>query len=289
MSKISKALEKALRERVSREKDQPAAIGSVLSRSRPGVPVVTAPSVSSNVDPHIVTYHDRHNPIAEQYRILRTHLHSIKKEQGLGAILLTSAFSNEGKSVTALNLALTLAQNPDCKVLLIDADLRKGTVKRWLGLEKSMGLTDILCGRAQPVDALVRVEGTHLTILPSGSTMQDPSDKLHSEMMRSMIQQFKRQFDYVLIDSPPLLLVTDPGILCQHVDGVILVVRAGHTPRRSILQAQERLDQVKARTIGTILTHAEYYNPLYQKYYRAYQEESQEQQNGSNGSSAPAA
>ncbi len=276
MSKISKALEKAARERIVKERQEPIVTApTVRPRGDALSPVATT---SSHVDPHIVAFHDRHNPIAEQYRMLRTHLHSIKQDQGLGSILFTSAFSNEGKTVTALNVALTLAQNPDCRVLLIDADLRKGSVKRWLGMERATGLTDVLCGRAQPHEALVRVQTTNLTVMPSGPTLQDPSDKLHSDLMRSMIHQFKRQFDYVLVDSPPLLIVTDPGILCQHVDGVVLVVRAGHTPRRSVLQAQDRLDQVKARTIGTILTHAEYYNPLYQKYYRAYNEE-----NGANG------
>jgi capsular exopolysaccharide synthesis family protein len=288
MSKISKALEKAAREGALRERERPTVTVPSTRIASDGSRLSVA-SAASNVDPHIVVYHDRNNPIAEQYRMLRTHLHSIKQDKGLSSLLVTSAFSGEGKTVTALNLALTLAQNPDCRVLLIDADLRKGTIKRWLGLDRSIGLSDVLCGRAQASDALVRIESTHLTVMPSGRTMQDPSDKLHSDLMQSLIAQFKRQFDYVVIDSPPLLLVTDPGILSQRVDGVLLVVRAGHTPRRSVLQAHGRLDQVKANTVGSILTYAEYYNPLYQKYYRAYLDEHDQKSNGSGSLEHPTA
>ena len=91
--------------------------------------------------------------------------------------------------------------------------------------------------------------------------------------MRAMLQQFRRQFDFVLIDSAPVLLVTDPCVLSQQVDGVILVVRAGRTPRNALIQAQHKLDQVRAKTIGSVMTHMEYHNPLYERYYNYYKQE----------------
>lgn len=276
MSKITQALEKAARERLRRERDEAppgsdaastlvaAPHSAALERPTDGTPV------AANVDPRIVTYFDRHSIIAEQYRMLRTNLQSMKSGQGFRALMVTSAMHTEGKTVTSINLALTLAQQPNCNVLLIDADLRKGNVQRWLGLDAPSGLSEALSNGKAPDQAVVKVSGSTLKILPAGQITAEPSDLLDSDKMRELLQYFKRQFDYILVDAPPVLLVSDPSIIGRYVDGVLFVVRAGLTQRKQVLHAQAKLEQVKARTIGSILTHAEYHSPFYYRYYRHY-------------------
>ena len=277
MSKITQALEKAARERLRRERGESSHAEPVVPEvpsvvvPQPGLePIVDGTSVAANVDPRIVTYFDRHSVIAEQYRMLRTNLQSMKSSQGFHVLMVTSAMHAEGKTVTAINLALTLAQQPNCKVLLIDADLRKGNVQRWLGLDAPFGLSETLSNGKTPEQAMVRVEGSTLKILPAGQMSAEPSDLLDSDKMREILQHFKRQFDYILVDAPPVLLVSDPSIISRYVDGVLFVVRAGRTQRKQVLHAQAKLEQVRARTIGTVLTHAEYHSPFYYRYYRHY-------------------
>lgn len=277
MSKISKALEKAARDRTkSRRKVTSTPVTApIIQRSH-----LDSPVADSKVDPHIVTYYDRQGIIAEQYRMLRTQLQSMRVGSTGRALLMTGALHNEGKTVTSVNLALTLSQQPGCKVLLIDADLRKASVKRWLGLEVEEGLGDALVSDRDPADFCVRLKGSNLMVLPAGTPISEPSEHLHSKKMKLMIERFKQQFDYVIIDSPPVLLLTDAVILSQQVDGVVFIARAGGTSKKMILEAQDRLHQVNAKMIGTILTHAEYYNPFYAKYYRAYYQQQVEGEGG---------
>ena len=275
MSKITQALEKAARERLRRGRDEgrpeSAEVSAPVAAPRSGLEQPTdGTPVIANVDPRIVTYFDRHSIIAEQYRMLRTNLQSMKSSQGFRTLMVTSAMHTEGKTVTSINLALTLAQQPNCNVLLIDADLRKGNVQRWLGLDAAVGLSETLSNGQAPDQAVVKMSGSALKILPAGRITAEPSDLLDSNKMREILQYFKRQFDYILVDAPPVLLVSDPSIISRCVDGVLFVVRAGRTQRKQVLHAQAKLEQVRARTIGSILTHAEYHSPFYYRYYRHY-------------------
>ncbi len=273
MSKISKALEKAAKDRTKsrRVRKETPVTAPTIKRSQ-----LDSPVANSKVDPHIVTYYDRQGIIAEQYRMLRTQLQSMRVGAAGRALLLTGALHNEGKTVTSVNLALTLSQQPGCKVLLIDADLRKSSVKRWLGLDIKEGLGDALVSDRDAEEFLVRLKGSNLMVMPAGTAISEPSEYLHSRKMKQMIDRFKQQFDYVIIDSPPVLLLTDAVILSQQVDGVIFVARAGGTSKKMLLEAQDRLYQVNAKMVGSILTHAEYYNPFYAKYYRAYYQQEQD-------------
>ena len=116
----------------------------------------------------------------------------------------------------------------------------------------------------------MKLHSSSLTILPSGKVMGEPSEWLDSLTMREYLQQFKKQFDYVIVDTPPILLVADACVLSRYVDGVLLVVRSGRTQRRQLADTQTRLAQVKARIIGSVLTHVEYYLPGYYRYYHYY-------------------
>jgi receptor protein-tyrosine kinase len=223
------------------------------------------------IDPHIIAATASKSPIAEQYRILKTNLQSLRLRPGSKVIVVTSAVHGEGKSVTSINLAMTLARQESLKVALIDADLRKGSIQRWLGLgAHSDGLASVL-GRGGDVNgSLVRLKEPPLTVLPCGPHPEHPAELLESSAMKRLLAVLKTQFDIVIIDAPPVLPVADPGILAGQADGVLLVVRAGKTQRKTVAQAHALLKQMKANVLGSVLTHVEYYLPGYYRYYHQY-------------------
>jgi capsular exopolysaccharide synthesis family protein len=274
MSKITQALEKAARERLQREREQqeqqPTAPASPVTVALAATELTTVPVAGHvQIDPHIVTAGDPQSPVAEQYRILRTNLQSLRPRQGLKTIVMTSAVRGEGKSVTALNLALTMARQDDLKVILLDGDLRRSSVPRWLGIPNpAQGLSTALANGGSLNGSLVKLQSPRLTILPAGPVPEHPAELLESTNMRRLLAALKAQFDLVIIDSPPILSVADPGILASQADGVLLVVRAGKTQRRTVAEAQAQLQQMKAPIIGCVLTHVEHHLPGYYHYYR---------------------
>ena len=276
MSKITKALEKAARERLQRAQE-PTAI--IVPTAPVVVPVVTTRvslgdipvTTDVRVDAHIVSATAAGSPIAEQYRILRANLQSLRLRQGPKAIVVTSSVNGEGKSVTAINLALALARQERCKVALVDADLRKGTVQKWLGLsDRAAGLSSVLRQGGELNGALVHLQSPSLAVLPAGPHPGDPAELLESVAMKRLLALLKTEFDIILIDAPPVLPVADPGILAGQVDGVLFVVRAGKTQRKTVVEAQERLKRTKAALLGCVLTHMEYCLPGSRQYYHYY-------------------
>lgn len=269
MSKITQALEKAARERLQYRQERPNAPAAPVAVSMLPQPALgdTARMTDVQVDPHIISLADTKSPIAEQYRIVKMNLQT----QGGQArtFVVTSALRGEGKSVTSLNLAATLARDERLKVVLVDADLRKSSVNKWLGLpESAEGLSTVLARGGAVQGALIKLATPALTILPAGPVPDDPAALLESSSMRRLLATLKQQFDVVIIDAPPVLSVADPGILAAQVDGTIFVVRTGRTQRRVALQAQSQLQQMRANLIGCVLTHVEHYMPsYYQQYY----------------------
>lgn len=279
MSKITQALEKAARERLKAMEDKPTVSPKAIAVSMPlfqAAPQLneTAEVVGQvNIDAHIVSLSDSKSPIAEQYRMLKANFQSERARKHIKTIVVTSSLNGEGKSVTSLNLALTLARDEQLKVVLVDADLRKSSINKWLGVAQSKtGLSTALRNGGTLNDALIKLQSPALTILPAGPTPHDAAALLESGAMRRVLAALKTQFDVVIIDAPPVLAVADPCILASQSDSTVFVVRAGRTQRRAILQAQNRLQQMKAEILGCVLTHAEDV-PGYSKYYRYYQEE----------------
>ena len=287
MSKITQALEKAARERLQRSQEQVTAPTNTVIT----VPLVTARlgQIASagevRIDPHIVSAVDSKSPIAEQYRILRTNLQSLRLRQSPKVIVVTSAVNGEGKSVTAANLALTLARQENLRVVLVDADMRKSTVHKWLGLgEHPNGLSTILAHGGELDGSLVILKEPPLTVLPAGAHPEHPAELLESLNMKRLLATLKAQFDVIIVDAPPVLAVSDPGILAAQADGTLLVVRAGKTQRKTVLAAQELLKKMRANVLGCVLTHVEYYLPGYARYYHYYRES---MKTGNGTSSAP--
>ena len=273
MSKITKALEKAARERLLHQREHatvtgvPAMVPLELIHSGD----VTMPQRQIRIDPHIVSATDADSPIAEQYRILRTNLQSLRLRPGPKVLVVTSAMHGEGKSVTAINLSLAVARQEHMKVVLVDADLRNGSIHKWLGLEDRLtGVSTVLRHGGELNGSLVRLQSIPLAVLPGGERPEHPAELLESSSMKRLLATLKTQFDLVIIDAPPVLPVADAAILAAQADGVILVVRAGKTQRRTAAHARALLQQARATILGCVLTHADFYVPGYYGDYQRY-------------------
>jgi capsular exopolysaccharide synthesis family protein len=190
-------------------------------------------------------------PRAEALRQLRTNLHFVDVDQPVKTLAVTSAVPGEGKSSTACNLAILMAETGK-RVLLIDADLRRPRLAEFLGLEGAAGLTTVLVGRAQPEDVL-QPWGSGLWVLPSGFLPPNPSELLGSRHMAELVERFRDEFDIVVIDCPPLLPVTDAAIIAARVDGALLLARARKTTSAQVTTAVNALRSVDARLLGCVL------------------------------------
>jgi capsular exopolysaccharide synthesis family protein len=188
---------------------------------------------------------------AEQYRSLRTRINRAENGRAIRAIIITSPAKGDGKSLTAANLALTMAQEFQQRVLLIDADLRRPTLHRLFGVAEGPGLTDILMGAAEVNQALVSLPEHHLTMLPAGTPPSHPAELLGSAAMRRTLDTLRTRFDRILIDMPPVAPLADLHIVAPMADGVLMIVRAGVTPRPAIERALSGLDVTKV--LGLVL------------------------------------
>jgi capsular exopolysaccharide synthesis family protein len=193
------------------------------------------------------------SPRSESFRTLRTNLQFIEVDDNSRTFVLTSSMPGEGKSTTTANLALALADGGDT-VLLVDADLRKPRVAEFMGLDGGVGLSDVLIGRAQLVDAVQRWADKSLYVLPSGQVPPNPSELLGSKAMATLIGELQAEFDWVLFDAPPLLPVTDAVVLSKHVGGVIMVASAGKTTRSQLESAVRLLETADSSLDGLVMT-----------------------------------
>ena len=213
--------------------------------------------------------------LSESYRALRTAILLSTAAGPPQALLITSPQPNEGKSCTSMNLALALAQRSG-RVLIVDGDLRKPCVARQLGLSREPGLSGVLTGAHGLDEVICRVDcAPQLWVLPSGATPPNPAELLSSPQMADILQQLRARFDHIVLDSPPLLMVTDATVLSTLVDGVILVVESGVTVRGALLRAQSLIDSAGGRLLGVVmnkvdLRHDAYYYASRARYYHAY-------------------
>ncbi|HTT66510.1 MAG TPA: polysaccharide biosynthesis tyrosine autokinase [Gemmatimonadales bacterium] len=197
------------------------------------------------------------DPTSEAYRALRTNVTFVRAEQrGLQVICVTSPGPGEGKSTTAANLAITLAQQ-GAHTLLADADLRRPLVHRAFNLVQEPGLTDILVGTATLREAVRPNVIGGLDVLPGGALPPNPSELLGSEAMHRLLAELRTQYDYVIFDTPPALAVTDATVLGAGADAVIIVLRAGETEEVAAQRTVELFRRVQARVAGTVLNGVE--------------------------------
>ncbi len=208
---------------------------------------------SRNGESPLVAATQPRSPISEAYRILRTNLQFSSLDKPLKTLLVTSANPTEGKSTTAANLAVVMAQ-AGLSVIVVDSDLRRPTLHKVFGLSNSCGLTTALLQESRALDGcLQQTNVEHLRVLTSGPLPPNPSELLGSQRMRHLIEQLKKEADAIVFDSPPALAVTDAAVLSNEVDGVLLVVDAGQTRREFAQHARETLVGVGATVLGVAL------------------------------------
>lgn len=188
---------------------------------------------------------------AEAYRRLRTNLRFLDAGRVRRTILVTSAIPQEGKTTTALNLAVAMAEG-DSRILLIDADLRRPSAARYLGLESAAGLTSVLIGEVSEED-VVQPWGENLDVLAAGQIPPNPSELLDSHAMAALLGRLAERYDVIVVDTPPLIPVTDAAALSRVVDGVLLVVGCQTVHRSQLAEALAALDTVDARLLGLVL------------------------------------
>jgi capsular exopolysaccharide synthesis family protein len=192
---------------------------------------------------------------AEAFRTLRTNLQFADVDDPPRVIAISSALPAEGKTTTACNIALTLAQS-GARVILVEGDLRKPAVGKYLGISNAAGLTNVLAGQHELRDVIVGYQRDTLDVLPSGPTPPNPSEMLGSQQMRNLLSQLAAGYDVVIIDAPPLLPVTDAAVLAAAADGAILVIRHGKSRAEEVERATQALSSVNAKLIGTVLNFA---------------------------------
>ena len=256
MGKITEALRKAAEDRLGRI--------DKITRSREQKALVIKKIGDSKVDPRLVTYFDPKALITEQYKILRTNVLSLNAKRPLKTLVVTSSLHSEGKTVTALNLAMVVAQSTQKpKVLVVDADIRRGRVAKYLGVEQKTGLTEILTGKIDSSEALFHIDMENLAFIAAGSVAENPTELLGSDRMKQFLTEMKAQFDLILLDTPPIIAVTDSGIIGALADGILMVIQAGRTQRGMLQRATELLEQAHSKIIGHVLTNIEYHLPEY--------------------------
>ena len=201
----------------------------------------------------LVVHVDPRNPRAEAFRALRTNLQFLNVDSGPRSYVVTSSVPGEGKSTTACNLAISLAET-GARVALVDGDLRLPRVASIMGIEGGAGLTDVLIGRASLADVLQRWGRGQLYVLPSGKTPPNPSELLGSSSMAALLATLTAEMDYVIIDAPPLLLVTDAAVVSKLTGGALLAAASGRVKKAEIAGAAAALERVEARLVGIVVT-----------------------------------
>ena len=220
---------------------------------------------------------------AEEFRTLRTRLNHMQTIQPLHTIVVTSASPAEGKSFTATNLAVTQSQLADKRVLLADFDFRRPTVDKTFQIPCSPGITDFLLGKAHLADILHKVGDTQLYVLTAGEAVTNPLELLNIKECKALIDALRNHFDWVILDSPPLLFAADGNLLSTMCDGTILVVRIGTTTFDSVTRALQSL--CENNVLGVVVNGArrgELYSK-YNYYHDYYAPETEEEQAAASG------
>ena len=242
------------------------------------IDVIRTQSSNSSLSEKLITAVEPRHPVSEAYRSIRTNLRFSTIDSQLRTLLVTSPTAGEGKSVTAANLAIVMAQLGR-SVALIDADTRRPTQHKLFHLNKKPGLSDALVSEeSTPLSYLYEVDVPNLRVLPSGMTPPNPAELLSSQRMRQLIENLLNEVDVVIVDTPPLLVVTDAAVLASYIRDVVLVVNAKRTQRSALARAIETLHKIDAHLCGVIVNelsrsargyayYGEYYTNSYTGYY----------------------
>src|SRR5699024_11057413 len=223
-------------------------------------------TTTTNKMRHLIAKLNPRSPISEQYRAIRTNLQFSAIDEAIKTIVITSPGPSAGKSITAANLAVVYAQQ-GMKTLLIDADLRKPTVHYTFRLDNLRGLSSVLIGESSFEDAVEETDVDNLQVLSCGPVPPNPAELLASKRMRDLVDYVDEHYDFVIVDMPPILAVTDAKIVSQYVDGTLFVVRSGVTDKEELEKASESMNDGKARILGAVLNDVEKEDNAHYYYY----------------------
>lgn len=234
---------------------------------------------AKHIYPYLITQHSGYSSIAESFRAIRTSIYLINRQKQCKTILVTSAGPGEGKSTTTANIAITMAKK-GVKTLLIDSDLRRPVLDiLFTGSQRKVGLTHYLTGKNGWRDIIRETSLKNLYIAPAGFGVKNAAEVLSSRQMKDFIREARQVFDIILLDSPPLLPVTDATVLSAFVDGLIFVIKAGKTDKEEVRHALDLLSSVGVTLIGAVITglrQSEIYG--YKDNYSSYMEEMEPKQ-----------
>jgi polysaccharide biosynthesis transport protein len=215
----------------------------------------------------LVTQVRPQSQMAESYRALRTSLLLSNLGAPPKVIMITSALPQEGKTTTSINCAVVLAQK-GVRVLLIDADLRRPSIHKTLGMGPRSGLSNVLTGSATLEQAITRSSALpNLSVLPAGTPPPNPAELLASTNMRDVLEELRGQYDHIVVDTPPTLSVTDAVVLSPRADAIVLVIRSGQTTKQALRRSRDVLMQVNAKVSGVLLNAVDLSSPDYYYYY----------------------
>ncbi|WP_029192463.1 CpsD/CapB family tyrosine-protein kinase [Paenibacillus harenae] len=203
---------------------------------------------------NLITERNPTSPISEGYRVLRTNIEFSTINHKLQIIMVTSSKPGEGKSTTCANLAITFAQ-ANKRVLVIDADLRKPAQHRIFSISNHIGLTTALFNQQELQDVIQHTNTENLSIIAAGPTPPNPSELLSSKQMAALLEKVRETFDVIIIDTPPIMSVTDAQIVATQSDGVVLVISSGKVEKEVALKAKASLEHVQANLIGVVLNN----------------------------------
>jgi protein-tyrosine kinase len=263
MSRIEQALEKAahLRNTTGSSTVKAREVGNAsvqaIRQHTPPPPMDSAEIMKRIDNPLLATLCDPHSVVSEEYRKLKSVVAAFAhKDEFKNVIMVTSSVGSEGKSITSLNLAITLAQEFDHTVLLIDADLRKPSLQEYLGMKPGRGLSDYLKGEAELGELLIKSGIGRLTLLPAGTPVRNPVELFSSQKLRDFLVEIKNRYHdrFVIIDTPPLLPFAETRSLGALVDGVLFVIREGVVTPANLQEAMNTIDS--AKLIGTVFNEA---------------------------------
>jgi capsular exopolysaccharide synthesis family protein len=227
----------------------------------------------ARVEPHLVAFTQPRSAYCEQFRSLRTRVLHAGERKKMQAFVVTSSGVAEGKTLTALNLAWLLAQTDGVRALLIDSDLRQPCATDYLGIERPIGLSEVLAGEATLEETIVRLEPAGLHLLPGGLPRDDVAELLSGPKFGKVLSDVRRMFNYIIIDAPPLGIFTDATVLINRADGALLVVRSGKTRYAVVDRLLEQLP--RERMLGVILNRTDEQlnesNYYYQRRYKRHE------------------
>jgi protein-tyrosine kinase len=286
MSRIFEALQRSESERVDFTFPEPPGLVAELLRSReeekvetpaaaplpaapappPRTELGTFPTIKIALTPasRMVSITDKEGLAAEKFRFLSVRLRQLQQSRKLKKLLITSTLPEEGKSLVSGNLAATLARRKQQKILLIEGDLRRPVQMTQFGLAPVPGLTEWLRDGAKPMSNIYFLEGAGFWLLPAGNTPENPLELMQAGKLPGLMDQLASFFDWIVIDSPPLLPLADTSVWSRQADGILIVVREGRTERQQLERGLAQMD--KSRLLGAVVNscndthHQDYYS-----------------------------